>query len=65
MSVKLRPFKRQGVILPDRWEAYLVVKRTNDEVIREKVVVPVDFKSKRSAMEWAQGRFAHLMSHGD
>ena len=64
MSVKLRPFKRRGVVQPGRWEAYFVVKRPNGEVIRDKVLVPADFASKRAASEWAQQRFAHLMSHG-
>jgi integrase len=69
MSIKLRPYKRRGVAVPGRWEAYLVVKRAGGEQIRKKLTVP-DLHPGRptsltAAKEWTQQRYATLMSQGD
>jgi integrase len=63
MSFRIRALTRRGVVLSNRWEAYVVVKRPNGERIREKSYLPKG-TSRRAAQEWAEKRHVHLMTHG-
>ncbi len=59
--ITIRPYKRRGVETGG-YEVYLVARRPNGEVIREKIKSPAP--SKTGTQRWAEARLAHLLAHG-